>query len=225
MLLDERENGILRFVVRDYVKTALPVSSVRVREGLNLKESPATIRHIVADLDAAGFLEQPYTSAGRVPTDRAYRYFVDNLMSEVGPRFREASGIQRVAGKKYEEVGRFFADTLKLLSMVNVGRGHFIGHGFSELLKEPEFRENELVRNIGYMIDNAEAVFDVYREAAKETKDIFIGRENPIGRACGYGVFYLESDGRGHKGAMLLVGPKRMDYERVSGYVDYLFEN
>ncbi len=225
MILDERENRILSFVVRNYVKTALPVSSFRVREGLGLEESPATIRGIVAELAQAGFLEQPHTSAGRIPTDRAYRYFVDNLMSDYGPRLKEASGIEKAAKKEYEEVGRFFADTLKLLSIVNVGRGHFIGHGFSGLLKEPEFRESELVMNIGYIMDNADEVFNVYRGASREEKDIFIGRENPFNRACDCGVFYIESDGRGPRGAMLLVGPKRMDYEKISGYVDYLFEN
>lgn len=222
--MDERENRILGFLVRDYVKTAMPVSSVRVREGLGLKESPATIRNIVAELDTAGFLEQPHTSAGRVPTDRAYRYFVDNLMSEVSPRLREVSRIQRVAGKEYEEAGRFFADALKLLSIVNAGRGHFIGHGFAGLLKEPEFRESELVMNIGYMMDNAEAVFDVYRKSAREAKDVFIGRENPARRAYECGVFYIESAGGLRNQAMLLIGPKRMDYEKISGYIEYFLE-
>jgi len=215
----------LSFVVRNYVRTAEPVSSSCIRDGLLLEESPATIRSIVAVLDQAGFLEQPHVSAGRIPTDRAYRYFVDNLMSDADLRMKEASRIQKAARREYEEVGRFFADALKLLSIVNIGRGHFAGHGFSGLLKEPEFRQSELVADIGYMLDHVEEIFDVYRRASRDEKDIFIGRENPFSRASDCGVFYIESDGRGRRGSMLLVGPKRMDYEKVSSYVDYLFES
>jgi len=224
MKLDEREDRILSFVVRNYVRTAEPVSSFRVREGLLLEESPATIRSIVAELDRAGFLEQPHVSAGRVPTDRAYRYFVDNLMSDADLRLKEALRIQRAARHQLEEVGRFFADALKLLSIVKVGRWHFSGHGFSGLLKEPELKQADLVANIGYMLDHVEEIFEVYRKASRDEKDIFIGRENPFSQASDCGVFYLESDERGRRGAMILVGPKRMDYEKVSNYVDYLFE-
>lgn len=224
MILDERQNRILRFVVRDYVKTAEPVSSVRIRSGLNLKESPATIRNIVASLDSAGFLEQPHTSSGRVPTDKSYRYFVDNLMSEDGFLASNAWRAREKALSQNEGLDRIFARVLNLLSVVSTGESNFTGHGFSNLLKEPEFKNDETLNNLGYIMDHIEEMFDIYRCAARDDKELFIGRENPARRAYECGVFYIKSSGRGSDLTMLLIGPKRMNYEKVSGYIDHFFE-
>lgn len=81
--LTEREERILEAVVRTYVETAGPVGSRRVARRFDLGISPATIRNAMADLEEKGFLYHPHTSAGRVPTDLAYRYYVDTLMRPV----------------------------------------------------------------------------------------------------------------------------------------------
>src|SRR3989338_6347084 len=78
----ERSKQILDFIVRDYVKTACPVSSDRILQKLKLNLSSATVRNIMSDLDGRGFLEKKHASSGRIPTDLAYRYFVDYCMSE-----------------------------------------------------------------------------------------------------------------------------------------------
>ncbi len=216
MLLDERENRILGFLVRDFIKTAEPVSSARVRDGLGLNESPATIRNIVADLDEAGFLEQPYTSAGRVPTDMAYRYFVDNLMFEVKPD-RKVLNIKKLTSRR-GEVGRFLAEALNLLSFTGFEGEHFSGHGFSGLFKEPEFKDEDSMLDVGYFIDHIDELADAYRKQAKNTAGFFIGKENPASCAREFGVFYVESAAGSRKQTVILVGPKRMNYERVSSY-------
>jgi len=77
--LEERKARILRAVVRDYIRTAEPVGSGAIVRRYRLGVSPATVRHEMAVLEELGFLVQPHTSAGRIPTDRGYRYFVDTL--------------------------------------------------------------------------------------------------------------------------------------------------
>lgn len=81
--LSERQQNILRLVVREYVKTAAPIGSNSIMTGYNLGVSSATIRNDMAVLEEYGYLMQPYTSAGRVPTEAGYRYFVEKLMEQV----------------------------------------------------------------------------------------------------------------------------------------------
>ena len=78
-MLDERKAAILSAVVREYIETAQPVGSGRVASAPGIDVSPATVRNELAALEEAGYLIQPHTSAGRIPTDRGYRFFVDAL--------------------------------------------------------------------------------------------------------------------------------------------------
>ncbi|MCS7201645.1 MAG: heat-inducible transcriptional repressor HrcA [Dictyoglomus sp.] len=79
-MLDERKQKILRITVKDYIESAQPVSSRVLAKKYHLGWSPATIRNEMADLEEAGYLIQPHTSAGRIPSDRGYRFYVDFLM-------------------------------------------------------------------------------------------------------------------------------------------------
>lgn len=77
--LDERKALILTAVVQEYIETAQPVGSSAIARGLEIQASPATVRNDMATLESEGFLDQPHTSAGRVPTEKGYRYFVDRV--------------------------------------------------------------------------------------------------------------------------------------------------
>ncbi len=78
--LTEREKAVLRYVIHQFILTANPVGSRVISKKYNLGYSSATIRNIMADLEESGYLGHPHTSAGRVPTDKGYRYYVDSLM-------------------------------------------------------------------------------------------------------------------------------------------------
>lgn len=93
--LTEREEQVLEAVVRTYVRTAEPVGSRRATKQYPLGVSPATVRNTMADLEDKGFLYHPHTSAGRVPTDLAYRYYVDALMRPMRLTHHERDKLRR----------------------------------------------------------------------------------------------------------------------------------
>ena len=98
--LDERKATILRAVVEEYIRTAQPVGSQHVARAASIRVSPATVRNEMAVLEREGFLEQPHTSAGRIPTEKGYRFFVDTI---------EAPGA--LGATQREQVSSFFAHT------------------------------------------------------------------------------------------------------------------
>jgi heat-inducible transcriptional repressor len=78
--LNEREKTILRSIVQQFILTASPVGSRNITKKFDIGVSPATVRNIMSDLEDSGFINHPHTSAGRIPTDKGYRYYVDSLM-------------------------------------------------------------------------------------------------------------------------------------------------
>lgn len=101
MELTERRKEILGIVVREYIATATPVGSAIIADEHDLGVSPATIRNEMAALETGGYLTHPHTSAGRVPTVRGYRYFVEQLMETGSLRSRE----RRMIRRQFHEVG------------------------------------------------------------------------------------------------------------------------
>ena len=116
MELDRRKRQVLRAIVEDYVASAEPIGSCTLARTLGLGVSSATIRNEMADLEALGLLDKPHTSAGRVPSDRGYRLYVDELME---PRPVEAEAFRRMRLmylRRVREMDYLVAQTLKLLS-------------------------------------------------------------------------------------------------------------
>ena len=114
--LDDRKAAILRAIVSHYVSSGEPVGSKTIIERFDLKVSPATVRNEMGALEEAGYLLQPHTSAGRVPTDAGYRYFVDAWANETKLPSREAARIRRFFGEPRWELEDALRKTASLLS-------------------------------------------------------------------------------------------------------------
>ncbi len=115
-MLDDRKAAILRAVVEEYISTADPVGSARVANASEVAVSPATVRNEMAVLEREGYLVQPHTSAGRIPTDKGYRYFVDQLS---GPGTLEASKrnqVRQFFAKAHGQLEQMLSDTSQLLA-------------------------------------------------------------------------------------------------------------
>lgn len=118
MTIDERKKKILWAVVQDYIATAEPVGSRTIARKYNLGISPATIRNEMADLDELGYLEQPHTSAGRIPSQRGYRYYVDHLMEPESPGEEEKQLIGASYREKVKSISEVIERTGQLLSQL-----------------------------------------------------------------------------------------------------------
>lgn len=116
MALEERKSKVLQAIIEDYVATAEPVGSRSIARKYQLGVSPATIRNEMSDLEELGFLEQPHTSAGRVPSDRGYRYYVDCLMQSKSVTPHEEELIHLTFQRKAAEIETLIRETARLLS-------------------------------------------------------------------------------------------------------------
>jgi heat-inducible transcriptional repressor len=115
-MLDERKAAILRAVVREYIETAQPVGSNHVARGQGVHVSSATIRNEMAVLEQEGYLQQPHTSAGRVPTDKGYRYFVDHMSAPDPLDSHRSEQVRDFFDSSHGALEKLLGDTSKLLA-------------------------------------------------------------------------------------------------------------
>jgi heat-inducible transcriptional repressor len=140
--IDERKKKILLAVVQDFILTGRPVGSGTVARSAGLGVSPATIRNELVVLEDMGLLRQPHTSAGRVPTDIAYRFYVDMLMDGPRPSSRDAEAVERLFAVQTREIEGLFQEASVLLSRLT----HTTAIVFAPFSAADTIRHTDLVR-------------------------------------------------------------------------------
>ncbi len=140
--LSERSKQILEAIIEDYIVTAEPVGSRTVTRRHGLSLSPATVRNVMADLEEMGYLVAPHTSAGRVPTDKAYRFYVNALLQV--NRIGRAS--QQAIQERYSLTGRDVGDVLKQTSRMLSSMSHYLGIVLAPQFNTNVFRQIEFVK-------------------------------------------------------------------------------
>lgn len=218
--MTERQQKILSAIIEQYAEVASPVGSTLLAKLFNV--SSATIRSEMAELERLGFITQPHTSAGRVPTDKGYRFYVNNisesLTGDQAERRAERALTARVqnAGAP-ERMIRNAVDTLVELThnlgLATIGNQLYIS-GLSNLFGQPEFVHASQVQQVAQLLDNLEPWL---REAApNEPLSVYIGSENPIGRTAGVTLiisrFRSPFSDRSYIGTL---GPTRQSYRDV----------
>jgi heat-inducible transcriptional repressor len=141
MELNERKLKILQAIIQDYIDTAEPVGSRTLSKKFNLNVSAATIRNEMADLEELGYLTQPHTSAGRVPSDRAYRLYVDNLMEIKRIADIQRHHIKQSLLKRFGEVEELLQYSSKVLSELT----QYTSVVLASQIKENKLRHIQLV--------------------------------------------------------------------------------
>ena len=116
--LNQREKAILRSIVQQFILTATPVGSRNITKKYDIGFSPATVRNVMSDLEDSGFINHPHTSAGRVPTDKGYRYYVDSLMDIDKLNTKEKGLIENGLRSIIDEADELVKVTSRLLSSI-----------------------------------------------------------------------------------------------------------
>lgn len=132
MELDERKKKILQAVIRNYLETGEPVGSRTISKYTDLNLSSATIRNEMSDLEEMGYILQPHTSAGRIPSDKGYRFYVDTMLGE---REREVEELKGLLLEKDEKM-----DTL----LKRVARVLATNTNYAAMITTPQYQRNKL---------------------------------------------------------------------------------
>lgn len=141
MTMDERKKKVLLAIIQDYIETAEPVGSRTITRKYDLGVSSATIRNEMADLEEMGFIEQPHTSAGRIPSHIGYRYYVDCLMKRYKLSKEEQNFLLKGFQKKTGEIGKVIQDTTAVLSDMT----HYTSLVTGPLFSQKNFKHIQLV--------------------------------------------------------------------------------
>ena len=132
MQLDERKRKILQAIIRNYLETGEPVGSRTISKYTDLNLSSATIRNEMSDLEEMGYIVQPHTSAGRIPSDKGYRFYVDTMMEE---KDREIEEIKELMLQKEDKMDLLLKQVAKVLA---------VNTNYATMISSPQYHRNKL---------------------------------------------------------------------------------
>lgn len=227
MGITERQNKILNTIIGEYIESAKPVSSQLLEKKHNFEIRPAMLRIEMQKLTDEGFLHQPHTSAGRVPTDKGYRFFVDELLEERLNGFESADWFD---GEGIDDIIKFVQSLTKKMALASDAlvlsylekEKIFLKEGWEEVLQEPEFEEREHIISFTRFLENLEENIENL-QLNSEIK-VYIGKENPFKRAEDFSIIISKCQLGEEEGVISLLGPKRMDYDRNIGLMKSLWK-
>jgi len=232
---DKRKKDILLAAIELYLDHALPVSSGTLRKTRRLDLSSATVRNVLAELEEAGYLTHPHTSAGRVPTDDGYRYYLNVLMRKKKIEGEEADFINKIFDLKVSQLDDLLQETSRILSdfthytslvyMQDDEGQHIVLEGLRHLLEHPEFQDLAHARRIMEALETREVLFDLINRSFTEKTRVYVGKECKYAPMESCAVIVARyGDPEKHKGRLAVIGPKRMAYDQVIPLLDYLSE-
>lgn len=227
-----RQQSILHAIVEYYVRTANPVGSLALSRKFNY--SPATIRAEMVALEETGYIMHPHTSAGRVPTDKGYRHYVDYLQgkAKVIEKKREEARSEKAVQQRINSAGapeqaiKSAVDSLVEVTN-NLGVGtlgdSFYMSGLSHLFAQPEFANTARVFEVARLLDNLEPWLNEVAPTGRI--NVYIGNENPIGKASGCALIISRfSSPYSDHSYIGIVGPTRQSYPQVMQLVERVGE-
>lgn len=239
--LRPRQREILRAVIREHIGSARPVASAALVVRYRLALSPATVRNELAELEGLGLLTHPHTSAGRLPTDLGYRYFIESLMAQpdllpeeqvtLSHQFRQASGdtaewlrlaASALARVTAEAALATYDRVLDPSEVVWTREIHY--EGIEQILEQPEFGTSARIREIVHLLNDRARLAEVLPDPLDEGEvAVTIGSEHTLEPLRPFSLVVARYAGaHGPVGYVGVVGPRRMDYQRTIGAVRFV---
>lgn len=230
MDLTERQIQIIKTIVEEFTQTAEPVGSVTLENKYRLGVSPATLRNEMAVLEEKGFLAQPHTSAGRVPTPMAIKFYVNDLMKEKDLSVAEEVNVKsRVWDHRYNrddllrEATKVLSERTKALCVATTEEGQTYTAGYANVFNDIELQDLEVAREVFYLLDQNSRLLDIFNRASNNSPmHILIGDEMGISLFHPVSCVFADLRIGGHRGSLGIIGSSRQEYDRNIPFVRYV---
>jgi len=229
---DTRKKRVLEIILKTHIETGEPVGSRYISDIMGL--SSATIRNIMAEIEDEGYIEQPHTSAGRVPTERAYRLYVNSILGEEERNLFEIKKINETLYSRYrtfieimEHASSVISTITSYTSFVIYPKNHIFTDGAYHILDYPEFKNIGKAKNLLRALDDKDELLDIMNEyISSGTLNIRIGRENKKEEFSSCSIITASYKvGKEIVGGVGIIGPIRMKYKRVVPIIRHLAES
>ena len=230
MPITSRQAQLLRIIIEEYVKSKEAIGSENIVAKYNLGVSPATVRNEMAALSQEGYLDQPHTSAGRIPTSMGFRFYLSDLMEEQDiPVISEVAIKQRLWQERHElenllrNSALALAEETREMAITITDNGKVYTAGAAYILDNPEFYDIDLTRAVLSLIDQYDTLQAIFNRGEDENKvHVLIGAETGIASLAPCSVIYRHFDlGRGRRGTMGVIGPARINYPAIIPTIRY----
>lgn len=228
--LTDRQKQLLKAIVELYVKIGEPIGSEILEKEYHLGVSPATIRAEMVKLTSEGFLKQPHTSAGRVPTSMGFRLYISELMKEKElPVSAEVSIRENLWQSRYQqnkllrEAVRALASKCQMLALAVSDDQDIFYAGASNILDFPEFADIDVTRFVLSLFDEYPTLSQILGKAVgAEPIHVLFGDELEFEDLSTTGFIFARYQGRGDRtGVIGVIGPARMNFPYVFPLVKY----
>ncbi len=223
MNISERKDLILLTVIKEYIKTAQPISSGFLVDKYNLGISSATARNEMSELEELGYIFQPHTSSGRIPTEMAYEYYVQKKLANKIFKNTKFKGLESGFSKSEDDLKK----TAKAIAEISKNAVFWAFHknnlyytGISNLFIQPEFKQSDIVYNVSSIIDRMEEIISDIFDKLNFGEEVFIGEKNPFGSFLSSVILKYKNEKQ--SGLVGILGPIRMDYEKNLEIINFL---
>lgn len=228
--LSSRQTQLLKVIIDEYLESADPVGSLVIEKKYNLGVSPATIRNEMALLTKMGYLKQPHTSAGRIPTPLAMKFYINQLMDEKTLSVTEEvrakeniKGAQSNVDKLMKEATLRLSENTGSLAVATDDDGDTWSHGYSQIFENPEFADHEVCQKVFSLIEEATLLHELMfqRLTGLTPIEVLFGEELGWTSFEPVGIVASQFTAKGKKYALGVIGPFRLNYSRVIPTVRY----
>ena len=223
--MNQRQQALLQNITWQYIKTASPVSSKLITEDGGFGLSSATIRNEMAELEDAGYICHPHTSAGRVPTEKGYQFYVENFLKPSLPTKKQQDNLEKsLEAKKFETQSvKSLAKNVEEFSdgavFVAFAKNDFYYTGLSNLFGQPEFAQHQLIYNLSQVIDHLDQVITKIFSTLNAEVNVAVGSKNQFARDCSAVIAKYQNQKQ--TGLIGILGPMRMDYQNNFNLIKY----
>ncbi|MEK7508580.1 MAG: hypothetical protein AAB568_01865 [Patescibacteria group bacterium] len=222
-----RQEKLLQKIIQEYIKTAEPVGSLKLARDIQV--SSATVRNEMVELEESGFIFQPHTSAGRVPTEKGYFFYVSNFIKDVvlsdeekkvfEAAMKRACPPERRSERAVKNLAQKIAEFATEAVIVAFNPNNLYFTGLSNLFAKPEFVDRVSVTSVSQILDKSEQVLPQIIDLVSRQEHILIGSNNPFGNQCSFVATPF-----GSEGFFGILGPMRMDYEKNLSIINFVKE-